>query len=420
MKIIKLSAENLLRLHAVEIDPKGNVVRITGKNTAGKTSVLTAIWMALGGGGAIPDRPVRDGAETGFVRLQLGENGPEVIVERKFGADGTTSLVVTNAEGARFPSPQKMLDQLVGTLTFNPLEFMRMKPRDQGQTLRELVKLDTTALDRDRERAFEQRTIVNRRVSELEAQGRAITVPPNAPDREEDAAVLVRELTEAIDHNASNVAKRRIEENSAKAVKAAEQRVADVTAMLKEADTALLDIQQVHQQNRIAAFQLADRDTAPIQARIDTLKARNEAARARAKKRELAGQYGTAKAEADALTAKITKIDESKAAQLTSASYPVPGLGFSDDGAVTYNALPLTQASGAEQLKVSMAMAMSLNPKLRVLRITDGSLLDSDSMAVIEQMARDHDFQVWLEQVDETGKVGVVISDGMVQSDNQP
>ena len=98
---------------------------------------------------------------------------------------------------------------------------------------------------------------------------------------------------------------------------------------------------------------------------------------------------------------------------LAKASFPLPGLGFGING-VTYNGLPLEQASAAEQLRVSMSMAIASNPKLRVIRITDGSLLDSNSMAVIEEMCKAEDFQVWIEQVEETGKVGIFIEEGRV------
>ncbi|AHB50058.1 hypothetical protein W911_06825 [Hyphomicrobium nitrativorans NL23] len=40
MKIIGLTAENIKRLVAVEIEPTGAVVQITGKNGNGKTSAL--------------------------------------------------------------------------------------------------------------------------------------------------------------------------------------------------------------------------------------------------------------------------------------------------------------------------------------------------------------------------------------------
>ena len=69
----------------------------------------------------------------------------------------------------------------------------------------------------------------------------------------------------------------------------------------------------------------------------------------------------------------------------------------------------------SEQLKVSTVLAISFNPKLRVIRITDGSLLDADSLKTIESIADSQDFQIWIEQVsDEKEGVGILIEDGEV------
>jgi hypothetical protein len=59
-------------------------------------------------------------------------------------------------------------------------------------------------------------------------------------------------------------------------------------------------------------------------------------------------------------------------------------------------------------------MAMALNPKIKVLRITDGSLLDKDNLQVIREMVEAQDYQLWLERVATDGRVGIVIEDGMV------
>jgi hypothetical protein len=119
--------------------------------------------------------------------------------------------------------------------------------------------------------------------------------------------------------------------------------------------------------------------------------------------------------EYEALTEEIDRIDLEKADGLRAAVFPVDGLGFDATG-VTYNGIPFSQASSAEQIQVSLAMAMNLNPTLRVIRIMDGSLLDADSLAAIAAAASAADYQVWIERVDDDGAVGaVVIEDGEIR-----
>ena len=57
---------------------------------------------------------------------------------------------------------------------------------------------------------------------------------------------------------------------------------------------------------------------------------------------------------------------------------------------------------------------MVANPKLRILRIKDGSLLDSKNLALLTKMADKYDYQIWIERVATDGKVGIVMEDGMV------
>jgi hypothetical protein len=62
-----------------------------------------------------------------------------------------------------------------------------------------------------------------------------------------------------------------------------------------------------------------------------------------------------------------------------------------------------------------MAVAMAMNPKLRVLRINDGSLLDMENMKLIAQMAAEYDYQVWVERVEPSSESAVIIEDGTVK-----
>src|SRR3990172_2313145 len=138
LRIVKLEAANVKRLTAVEITPDGSLIVVGGKNGAGKTSVLDSIAMALGGKDLVPELPLRRGADHGHVEVDLGD----LVVRRTFTEKGGGTLTVGNKDGAIYKSPQKILDQLVGRLSFDPLDFARMDPRQQRETLRSLVGLD--------------------------------------------------------------------------------------------------------------------------------------------------------------------------------------------------------------------------------------------------------------------------------------
>ena len=49
MRIIRFEAEHIKKIQVVQITPSGHVVEISGKNGAGKTSILDSIWWALAG-----------------------------------------------------------------------------------------------------------------------------------------------------------------------------------------------------------------------------------------------------------------------------------------------------------------------------------------------------------------------------------
>ena len=115
-KIIKLQAENFKKLKAIEITPQGNTVVISGKNAAGKSSVLDAIWFALAGKDALkmnPD-PVKHGERVAKVTLDLGHEDSDNFVKNAYTvvrtwSNGNSKLEITNTEGMKYGSPAGML-----------------------------------------------------------------------------------------------------------------------------------------------------------------------------------------------------------------------------------------------------------------------------------------------------------------------
>jgi hypothetical protein len=62
---------------------------------------------------------------------------------------------------------------------------------------------------------------------------------------------------------------------------------------------------------------------------------------------------------------------------------------------------------------------MAARPELRVMVIKDGSLLDDKNLKIIAEMAHAHDYQIWIEQVSTSGKVGIYLEEGEVKAINE-
>ncbi|MGW8538765.1 AAA family ATPase [Rhodococcus qingshengii] len=413
LRVVKLEVERFKRIRAVEItpDPNSSTVTIAGRNAQGKSSVIDAIWAALSGAAAVKGtsttRPIRDGENSARVTVDLGD----IVVTRTWSGE-KTALKVESKDGAKYSSPQRMLDEMVGRLSFDPLAFASLPAKDQQSELLGLVELpfDPAVLAGQRKSAFDERTDAGRTVKQLKGQLDGFPeIGDDVPDKPVSVAALVAELDTARELEVS--------------IEVANDEIATARNILAETDRAISELREKEnrwleklEETKARLAALPDRiDIEPIRSRIDNAETINAGVRRKQERQQVLDQLEDWREKQDALTARIAELDKKREDGLAAAEFPVPGLGFDEDG-VTLDGVPFAQASAAEQLRVSVAMAMALNPKVRIIRITDGSLLDSENLALIEEMAGANGFQVWIERVDESGSVGVVIEDGEVKA----
>lgn len=423
-RILELRAENFKRLRAVHVRPDGALVVIGGRNAQGKSSTLDAIWAALGGGKAVPGVAVRQGAAKGLAEVTL-DNG--LIVRRTFTSAGGGTLTVTDAEGRKYPSPQAMLDGLVSSLSFDPLDFLRQRPREQGETLRAVTGLDLADLDGRRKAAYDERTEVNRDLRAAEARLAGLAPQTDAPAEEQSTAALVAQADAARTINRANAERR---EGVAKIVAQVEQtrrEVAEIDAEIRrlaERREAVVVRGKAEAERWAQALAevavLSDVPVPDVAAAVAQVEAVNRQVRANRHRAEAEAAATQVRARSGALTAEIDRLDAERAALIAGAAMPVPGLGLDPDGSVLLSGLPFGQASQAEQLRVSVAIGAALNPRLRVLLVRDGSLLDADNLEALAQQAEAAGLQVWIERVGEGEECGVVIEDGSVREPVQP
>lgn len=426
MKILRLTAENVKRLSVVEIAPDGSpIIVIAGENEAGKSSVLDAIEMALGGEKSLPPEPVRRGQEKAKVIADLGD----IIVTRRFTQSGS-SLTVTNREGAKFPSPQAMLDGLVGRLSFDPLAFASMKPDVQATTLRALAKIDTTDIEMARKKAYDERTLVNRDVTQSDAALAKMPTHDGIGVELQSLDGLAKQLR-AVDVLATAAA------DASQALALAEQKVrtkqANVASLAERVDRLRAELEQAETAAEEEAFaatiaeddrivRLAARDVAVaavpdrsgLAEQIAGIEAHNRLVVENQRRAAMEQQANERRAAADVLTTTINRLDVEKAERLADAEFPIDGLGLDDHG-VTWQGLPFAQASTAIRTRVSVSIGLALNPKLKVLLVRNGNDLDAKNLAALAETAAEAGAQIWLEKIaGGNGQTTVVIEDGAV------
>jgi len=414
MKIIKLQSENVMRLNAVEIVPKSDTVIIGGKNEQGKTSVLESILLALGGRKSKIKEPLKKGKDKGKVMLEL--DGTGLIVTRTFTKAGGGVLTVTSKDGAKFQSPQAMLDKISGALTFDPLAWVGMDEPKQLQVLKDLTGVTFEEEDKLRAQVYENRTEANRKMKMLQTQMDAITEHgDDVPDEEVSVEVLMGELSSRQKHNKDYQIKVDWVERLDANIKGMSVQVADLEEELAALKIKLEGLESDREEAAKVLDTMVKIDESEIEDQIKSADAINRNVRQKIEKQTLSGRIAKGTGIIQGMTNNLAEIDKAKQDKLSSAKMPIEHLTFDESG-VYYKGVPFSQASSAEALRVSVAMGIAMNPELKILLIRDGSLLDEDNLKAISEMAFDSGHQIWLERVStDADECSVIISDGNIQ-----
>jgi len=419
-RIVNLEISNVMRIKAVSIKPDGGVVILGGRNAQGKTSVIDSICMAIGGKNLCPDMPIRDGETGAEINLNLGDLSICRSFTAKPNGGYASKLTVKNKEGQPLARPQQMLDDLVGRLAFDPLEFARMKPTAARETLRALVGLDVEQLEEEKGNVYREREEAGRTKRAAQAVVDDMPVPGEVPERISTDSIT-DEMTRANDavteFEKLKATADRAHENymtASNTVDRLQNELADAEAEVTrhlEASAAAAEL--------VRTFEVPDFDE--IKTRLDSaLEFNGHAEAIRGARARYAEKVAEAEKTAEtwkALDVKHGDLFHEIKKRTEAVEYPIEELELRPEG-VFYQGVPFDQGSRAERIKVSMAMGVAMNKELGILLIRDGSVLDEDSMTMIAELAEKHSMQFWVEMARgyEGSPGAIVIEDGEVVS----
>ena len=213
---------------------QNDVTIITGEEGQGKTSVLRAIISAAAGAKYNPDKPVNVASDSDNATIHLECDGYtiDVVLDRN---GKEKSCIVRSVDGAKYPSPRTLLDQLgFGGTAFDPVAWIKQGEtadgrRKQVQDLLKVIDLggwSPTVHDMKRKGLYDDRTAENRRLSDLETEYRTLPqIPSDIPDTE----ISVSDL---------NVELRKVQ-SSIEDYRTLEQTVTDARGKVTEAQTMI-------------------------------------------------------------------------------------------------------------------------------------------------------------------------------------
>lgn len=433
--IMELKAENFKKLKIIDLKLDGKSFTAFGSNGSGKSSCLDLAWVALTKK-ATPDQPVKLGEDQGYIQVILkGKGGREYLIQKFFNNDTTTKLIVktkleTGLWGTAEKSPQKLLDNLLGDISFDPFEFSNKEPRAQKEFIMELAGLDFTQVDSQKEHFLEEKRNAQSEYRRLE--GALLNLPKNTDSfkEEKDLSLIIEKQKEQ--EKARNAIKEQLQNIINK-----KEKLERIFADIKRYENELEDLKQkIIEKEKIILEQNALRDAAQIDlltaenllpnientskallaedvsALIIEIQEHNKLVQVEKQKQDLRKKAKEQQEKIENYEKELKRIEEMRIEILKNSNLPDPLLSFGEDG-LLYDGLPFTkeQLSHAKIIDVGIGIQMALNPGLLAMRIKDGSLLDSETLKAIKERTKDKGYQLFIERVADTEEVGFIIEE---------
>lgn len=418
MKINRLEIENVKRIHAAVVEPaQDGLTIIGGKNRQGKTSVLDAIAWALGGAKYQPSQAVNaDSAIPPRLKVIM-DNG--LVVERK---GKNSDLKVTDPSGKK--GGQQLLNEFVEELALNLPKFMEASGKEKATTLLQIIGVgpQLVELDQKENELYQERLYVGRTADQKEKFAKEQPYYPDAPQELVSPSDLIRQQQDIL---ARNGEKARIRANAGEAERkavAAEQALSMAYEAVAEAEKRLEEAKAAYnkamEEKEIAFSNAAnageDESTAELEANIADIESINIKVRANMNKIQAEEDAKEYRDQYTRLSQDIEEVRNKKAALLSNADLPLPGLSVMD-GELIYNGQKWDNMSSAEQMIVSTSIVRKLNPKCGFVLLDKLEAMDLDTLKEFGQWLEREGLQAIATRVSTGDECSIIITDGYTE-----
>lgn len=403
---------------------------IVGKNKQGKTSILKAIRAAFTGD-----------ADSNSIRI--GENKAEIIVEldeltvKRTITPKDSYLDISNKEGMKMPAPQKFLNGILGTFSFNPIEFFEKKAAERKKYLLNAIKLTInqeelaqytgeklTGIDYDahalevvemaRKHYYDQRTGANAEVTKLEKTLQSLNEQiPQGFDAKSVSDEEIQKLRDAIALDEQNAIKAQANADAIAKLQTDEK---ETIAEIERLQGKLKGIQEEIIAKADLKFDFSD--PMAIEAAKNTLaslESKREIVFTVKRADEVRGELTTAMDKAtklDTIVKKLTK--EVPEDLIKKAELPVEGLSIDGDD-ILINGVSIDNLSSSEQLKFGLQIVRALNGEFKIICVDGIETLDKESFEFFLKEAEADDYQYFVTRVEGDTPHSIVIEDGEIK-----
>jgi len=416
MNIIGIKAERIKKLTLVDLKLDGTSMVVAGKPGEGKTTLINLVWMALSAK-YCGKEVIQKGEKSAYITLTLGEPGKEYTVNltRSFVPSSPDAGVIRVTRSDKKALPPNFKEELLCSLAFDPLEFVSKKGLEQVNMLLQCAGLNFQEADELRDKLYEDRRVQKQDLARAKAM--AGDEPPESEYI--DVTVLSKEMAAAKAHNDNVEEKQKILDQLKSDHEEVVNNIKDLQKALADAieEEAVLGARITKGEEVMAKPHMQIIDTNEQLTKLTNAQLINEKHRKRIQWLDNIKLRDDSQATVDDTQAKIDAIDANKRQALATAPWPIKGLGVRD-GDVIYNDTLLKSCGTSDQMKVSFAVATTLNPKLKACRLDGAESLGAEGRAAVLKLAENQGYQVFMSRVSDSGAEDneLVIEDGTINN----